>query len=627
MSYLVIARKWRPTLFGEIVGQEHVTKTLENAISSERIAHAYLFSGPRGVGKTTAARIFAKSINCVKGPLPDPCNECPICLSITAGSSVDIIEIDGASNTGVDNVRELRESLRFVPTTSRYKVYIIDEVHMLSTAAFNALLKTLEEPPPNTVFIFATTEVHKIPRTILSRCQRFDFRRIPFTQISDKLKQIAVADGINAPDRVFELLAREGDGSLRDAESLLDQALSYSGDEITEADVIEALGLMDRSILLDLSHSLLGGDGKACLNIVEKVYNFGYDLKKVCLELLEHIRDITVLKATGEAALLELPVSEIEKLREISEKVGIDRLHMLFAIVSKGYEDISRSVTPRFTIEMMLLRGSNVEDLRPIGELLGEVRSMADRVDFSGAQARPSVVRGPSAGYDGGGRSGPSGGGGGGQSGSSGSSGPDRERAENASPVERSKLPWENGPAQGARPQADRAQRGTRPPIEAGPPVDARPPRQPERDARPVDRPPVPEPVKEPTPDGIVESRTEPAAIPEANLSKERPIPPGTFQDFLKERDAILYGQMSGASFERKGDTLEVSTEKSDSIKTLLKMKESVLKALISEYFLENLKVLVVSQEAVDNSGSHAGLVQEAVKIFEGKVVEDKGGI
>ncbi|OGQ04990.1 MAG: DNA polymerase III, subunit gamma and tau, partial [Deltaproteobacteria bacterium RBG_19FT_COMBO_58_16] len=306
-SYLVIARKWRPSLFEEIVGQAHVTRTLSNAVSSGRVAHAYLFSGPRGVGKTTAARILAKCLNCAEGPTPTPCNNCESCKTIASGSSVDVFEIDGASNTGVDNVRELRESVRYVPTRGKYKIYIIDEVHMLSTAAFNALLKTLEEPPPHAAFIFATTEVHKIPATILSRCQRFDFKRIPFRDIYAHLKKILTAEGVKFEDKAVYTLAREADGSLRDGQSLLEQSLAFGGAELKDSDVIEALGLMDREMLFSLSEGMISGSGSACLNIVEKIYEFGYDLKRALSDLLEHIRDLTVLKVTGNAELLDLP--------------------------------------------------------------------------------------------------------------------------------------------------------------------------------------------------------------------------------------------------------------------------------------------------------------------------------
>ncbi|MDP2689951.1 MAG: DNA polymerase III subunit gamma/tau [Deltaproteobacteria bacterium] len=375
-SYLVIARKWRPSLFEEIVGQAHVTRTLRNAVSSGRVAHAYLFSGPRGVGKTTAARILAKCLNCAEGPTPTPCNRCESCKGIASGSSVDVFEIDGASNTSVDNVRELRESVRYVPSQGRYKVYIIDEVHMLSNAAFNALLKTLEEPPPHAAFIFATTEVHKIPATILSRCQRFDFKRIPFKELYQHLRKIVTEEGIKFDDKAVYTLAREADGSLRDGQSLLEQALAFGGGELRDSDVTEALGLMDREALFDLSEGMISGDGARCLNVVEKIYDFGYDLKRALSDLLEHIRDLTVLKVTGDTALLDLPDSELDRLKGIAAGVGAARLHMLFGIISKGYEEVARSNTPRYSFEMALLRAAHCDEAEPVAELIERLEAL-----------------------------------------------------------------------------------------------------------------------------------------------------------------------------------------------------------------------------------------------------------
>ncbi len=375
-SYLVIARKWRPSLFEEIVGQAHVTRTLTNAVSSGRIAHAYLFSGPRGVGKTTAARILAKCLNCAEGPTPTPCNVCESCKSIAAGSSVDVFEIDGASNTSVDNIRELRESVRYVPSHGRYKVYIIDEVHMLSNAAFNALLKTLEEPPPHAAFIFATTEVHKIPLTILSRCQRFDFKRIPFREIHGHLRKIVTEEGIKFEDKALYTLAREADGSLRDAQSLLEQALAFGGGELKDSDVTEALGLMDRESLFSLVEAVISGSGAGCLNVIEKIYDFGYDLKRATSDLIEQIRDLTVLKVTGDARLLDLPDSELERLRAIADSTGAERLHMIFGMISKAYEEVSRSATPRYSFEMALLRAAHCDSAVPVAELIERLEAI-----------------------------------------------------------------------------------------------------------------------------------------------------------------------------------------------------------------------------------------------------------
>ncbi len=271
MEYLVLARKFRPQYFEEVVGQEHVVKTLKNAISQGRVAHAFLFAGPRGIGKTSVARILAKSLNCEKGPTPTPCGECANCKEITDGRSLDVREIDGASNRGIDEIRELRENVKFAPAASKYKVYIIDEVHMLTREAFNALLKTLEEPPAHVIFIFATTESHKVPATIMSRCQCYDFRRISLKEIIANLGKIAAAEGIQVSKSALGWIAEAGDGSMRDAQSVFDQVISYAGKEIKDADVEENLGLKDRKYLFALSAAWkCKKNAGACLNILEE---------------------------------------------------------------------------------------------------------------------------------------------------------------------------------------------------------------------------------------------------------------------------------------------------------------------------------------------------------------------
>ncbi|MFQ5585693.1 MAG: DNA polymerase III subunit gamma/tau [Thermodesulfobacteriota bacterium] len=385
MSYLVIARKWRPKLFEEVVGQEHVTRTLRNAIASAKIGHAYIFSGPRGVGKTTVARILARALNCEEGPTPTPCNSCRACREITAGSSIDVLEIDGASNTGVDNIRDLRENINYMPSRGRYRVYIIDEVHMLSTPAFNALLKTLEEPPPHAIFIFATTEVHKVIPTILSRCQRFDFKRIPFRDIQEHLKVITGNEGITIDEQGIYLIAREADGSLRDAQSYLDQVIAFAGEEITVTDVVNALGLMDRSLLYDLSMTLLEKDGEGCLNILESIYDFGYDFKRLSLDMLEHIRDLTVVKVVDNPEkILDMPDSEVERLKELSSVVNLPKLQMIFNIMTQCHEVVSRSSSPRFVVEMALLKAVHLDDMRPIESVIKGLEDLSRGVGGGG---------------------------------------------------------------------------------------------------------------------------------------------------------------------------------------------------------------------------------------------------
>ena len=288
MEHQSLYRKWRPQTFEDIIGQKHITQTLINAISLNRISHAYIFSGPRGVGKTTTARILAKSLNCEKGPTPYPCNKCERCIRITNGYSMDVMEIDGASNNGVDSIRELRNKVNFAPAEGRYKIYIIDEVHMLSQGAFNALLKTLEEPPLHVIFIFATTDPHKIPSTILSRCQWFNFRRISLADIVAKLKMIAKDEKLSIDDKTLDIIARSSTGSMRDAESALDQIIAYCGKDITSQSVREVLGIIEEEVFFEFLEAIIKNDTLKGIELISRISDLGEDASQFIKNLMEY---------------------------------------------------------------------------------------------------------------------------------------------------------------------------------------------------------------------------------------------------------------------------------------------------------------------------------------------------
>ncbi len=384
-TYLVLARKWRPQVFEEVVGQRHITQALQNGISQQRVAHAFLFTGARGVGKTSTARILAKALNCERGPQINPCNQCTNCQEITHGTSIDVIEIDGASNRGIDEIRELRENVRYTPAKSRYKIYIIDEVHMLTKEAFNALLKTLEEPPSHIIFIFATTEPHKIPATILSRCQRYDFKRIPFREVVGSLKRIVEEEGIQISQRGLLSIAQESEGSLRDAESLLDQVIAYAGKNIRDDDIAEVLGLIDRKILSDTIEAIAGQDVERCMEAVEQVYHFGYDLQHFCRELLQYLRNLILIKLSQHPErLMELPEEELESLKKQAERFQFDQLNHLFSLLLKGEQEIAQSAFQRTMLEVALIRMATSRPVLPVDEIMKKLEALESRAVLKG---------------------------------------------------------------------------------------------------------------------------------------------------------------------------------------------------------------------------------------------------
>jgi DNA polymerase III subunit gamma/tau len=391
MSYLVLARKWRPKTFDEVVGQGTLTKTLKNALSSGRIGHAFLFSGARGVGKTTTARILAKALNCSQGdgPQAEPCGECPSCLEIASGASLDVQEIDGATNNGVEQVRELRESARYSPARDRFKIWIIDEVHMLSTGAFNALLKTLEEPPPRVKFIFATTEYHKIPDTILSRCQQYDFRMIPAKELVAHLRQVADGETIQVSDESLARIARAAEGSARDALSLFDQVLSFSGNEVKDEDLAALLGLVDRELLLTASQSVVEGNSLALLDLVERLSDYGADYKNFARELLLHYREVLLLKLAPDSSTLLAGIvpEERARLRPLADAYSEEDLLRILDLLTKADEELRRAQDPRVTLELALLKMVQQRRLLPFAELVERVERLA-----AGRPAPPSAT-------------------------------------------------------------------------------------------------------------------------------------------------------------------------------------------------------------------------------------------
>jgi DNA polymerase-3 subunit gamma/tau len=381
MEYLVLARKWRPQSFQDLIGQEQVARTLTNAILQNRIAHAFIFSGPRGVGKTSVARILAKALNCEEGPTPAPCQVCSHCREITAGTSMDVREIDGASNRGIDEIRELRENVKFSPASGRYKIYIIDEVHMLTREAFNALLKTLEEPPAHVVFLFATTELHKIPATILSRCQSHDFRIIPLKQIAEKLKQIAEAEKIGISAAGLAWIAAAGKGSLRDAQSIFDQAISYAGKDIKDADVEELLGMADRRFLFLLSGAILKKDAAQCLQIINEGYYAGLDMKHFFQLLLNHFRNLLFVKIAGpNPSFFDLTEDDLAELQAQGAGAARETIQRLLDILLTEEENMRRTQEPRLHLETAIVRMAYLEELVPIEEVLGRMEMLEKKL-------------------------------------------------------------------------------------------------------------------------------------------------------------------------------------------------------------------------------------------------------
>jgi DNA polymerase-3 subunit gamma/tau len=395
MSYEVLARRWRPRTFDEVCGQSHVTTTLRNAMASGKLPHAILLAGPRGIGKTTIARLLARALNCEKGPTPEPCGECAACRAIVAGTSLDVQEIDAASNTGVDNVRDIRDSIRYAAAPGKHRIFIIDEVHMLSTPAFNALLKTLEEPPPNSLFVFATTDAQKIPATVLSRVQRFDLRRLSSAVVLERMREIVKAEGIEIPETTLRALARESEGSLRDAQTLLDRLVSGLGNRIREEDAAAVLDLVDRSILARITDAVLARDAAGALDGARAAFDKGIEPARLVGELLEELRNLVVASLVDDPGeLVDATQEEVAELRARARKSDAETLQRLFRVLVARAQELQWSPRPAHSVELAVVRLATLPAVESIASLLERLDAL-ERGGGPGPSGAPPRGPGP----------------------------------------------------------------------------------------------------------------------------------------------------------------------------------------------------------------------------------------
>ena len=521
--YQVLYRKWRPRTFSEVYGQGPVTAALKNEVKSGRLAHAYLFTGSRGTGKTTCAKILAKAVNCLHPVDGDPCNECDVCRGIDSGAVMDVAEIDAASNNGVDNIRDLREEVNFTPAVARFRVYIIDEVHMLSAGAFNALLKTLEEPPAHVIFILATTEVHKLPATILSRCQRFDFRRIPPADIAARLHEVAEREGVTLDEEAGLLLARLADGALRDALSLLDQCLSRSKD-VTADVVAQAAGLAGRDYLYELSAAVREKDGGAALSLIDRLYGASKDMERLCAEWIEYFRNLMILKSVANPEdLIVAPPAELARMREEAARFDLPAVLHCMQVLQQSLERLRGGVSRRVEMEMAVLKLCSPELDTGVDSLLRRVRALENAVQSGGP---PSAISGVRASHE----------------------LPERETMppsdHERAGVPAASVPTASGgtPSTASEPQA---------PWEAPPP--------------PLESPSIPERADAPPTAGAPT-----AGVPAAGAADEVPFPGwADVLETLRETSPPLYGVLADSTAVLRGDYVLISTD-NDMFKSLV---------------------------------------------------------
>lgn len=377
MSYVVLARKWRPKTFDDLIGQDYITQTLKNAISTGKIAHAFIFSGPRGVGKTSTARIVAKAVNCINGPTSEPCSECSFCNEISEGKSLDVMEIDAASHTGVNDIREIIENIKYLPTSGKNKIYIIDEAHMLSQSAFNALLKTLEEPPPHVLFILATTEVHKIPVTILSRCQRYDFKKVSVEKIKEQLSTITSKEKIKIEDETLYVIAQEADGSLRDSLSLMDQLIATFGSEIKHEEALSILGILDRTLVNSSLEGIIKKDPKFCIDVLNQAVDKGISPKRFAEDLLRTLRYALLIRTCGKNSVSDLSEEDKASLEDLLKDKSVETVESLFNLMLEGAESIQRSFYPQMALELILIKLSTLENIVPVQKIITKLERLS----------------------------------------------------------------------------------------------------------------------------------------------------------------------------------------------------------------------------------------------------------
>ncbi|MHB9095885.1 MAG: DNA polymerase III subunit gamma/tau [Eubacteriales bacterium] len=394
MSYVALYREWRPQKFSDIVGQEHISRTLQNAIKTNRTAHAYLFCGPRGTGKTTTAKVLAKTLNCLDGPKVEPCNQCVNCKRVTEGNSMDVMEIDAASNRGIDEIRDLREKVKFAPSEGKYRIYIIDEVHMLTTEAFNALLKTLEEPPAHVIFILATTEPHKIPLTILSRCQRFDFRRIGIGDIINRLRTVVEDLGVTADNEALGLIARTAEGGMRDALSVLDQCISFGGKTVTVQDVESVLGTVNAAFLLQMTECFINSDVTAGLKLVDELVRQGKDVRQFAKDLTEHFRNLLLIEVCKDVEdLVPVSIETLKLMQKQAAGLSRKRIVSLIEVFTSTEREMKWTSQPRLIFELAVIKSGEKEPAEDYNDLVNRVTRLEGLL--AQTQSVPSASKAP----------------------------------------------------------------------------------------------------------------------------------------------------------------------------------------------------------------------------------------